>query len=79
MRYRDIFHRFPGLTLADVDTVVMERMSDLRARYNIPTPDAIHLGTALMCGAGAFMTNDGRLQRVTEVEVLVLADFVSGE
>ena len=77
LRYRDVFQRFPGLTLADAGTVVMERMSDLRARYNIPTPDAIHLGTALVHGAGAFVTNDVRLRRVAEIEVLVLADFVS--
>ena len=75
LRYRDIFQRFPGLTVADADAVVMERMSDLRARYGIPTPDAIHLGTALACGAGAFVTNDIRLQKVTEIEVLVLAEF----
>ncbi len=75
LRYRDIFQRFPGLTVADADAMVMERMSDLRARYGIPTPDAIHLGTALACGAGAFVTNDVRLQKVTEVEVLVLAEF----
>ncbi len=78
LRYRDVFHRFPGLSMTDADTVVIERMSDLRARYGIPTPDAIHLGTALMRGAEAFVTNDVRLQRVTKVEVLVLADFVPG-
>ena len=77
LRYRDVFHRFPGLVLADADTVVMEQMSDLRARYGIPTPDAIHIGTALARGAGAFVTNDVRLRRIAEIEVLVLADFVS--
>lgn len=76
LRYRDIFQRFPGLSVADADAAVMERMSDLRARYDIPTPDAIHLGTALARGASAFVTNDVRLQKVTEVEVLVLAEFV---
>ena len=74
--YRDVFQRFPGLTVASADTVVMERMSDLRARYSIPTPDAIHLGTALAHGAGAFVTNDARLQRVTEMDVLLLSEFI---
>ena len=76
LRYRNVFQRFPGLTVADVDTVVMERMSDLRARYGIPTPDANHLGTALARGVGLFVTNDVRLRRVTDVEVLLLAEFV---
>lgn len=72
----DVFQRFPGLTVASADTVVMERMSDLRVHYGIPTPDAIHLGTALAHGAGAFVTNDARLQRVTEMDVLLLSEFV---
>ena len=72
----ELFQRFPGLTVADADTIVMERMSDLRVRYGIPTPDAIHLGTALARGAGAFVTNDARLQRVTEMDVLLLSEFV---
>jgi predicted nucleic acid-binding protein len=76
LRYQSLFQRFPGLTMYDADTAVMEWMSDLRARYGIPTPDVIHLGTALSHGAKAFLTNDARLQRVTEVEVLVLAEFV---
>ncbi len=76
LRYRDILQRFPGLTMYDADPPVMERMSDLRARYGISTPDAIHLGTALVYGAKTFVTNDLRLQRVTEVPVLALADFI---
>jgi predicted nucleic acid-binding protein len=75
-RYRDVFQRFPGLNVADVDKVVMERMADLRVCHGIPTPDAIHLGTALVYGAGAFVTNDIRLRKVTEIEVLVLSEFV---
>lgn len=75
IRYRDLFRHFPGLTMCDADAAVMEQMSDLRARYGLPTPDAIHLGTALAHGAQAFVTNDGRLRAVTEIDVLVLADY----
>jgi predicted nucleic acid-binding protein len=78
LRYRDVLHRFPGLTLVDADSEVMEKMSDLRVRYSLSTPDAIHLGTALARGARAFVTNDARLRRVTEIEMLMLADFVPG-
>lgn len=78
LRYRDVFQRFPGLTLYPADVLVMERMSDLRVQHGLPTPDAIHLGTAWAHGAGAFVTNDARLRRVTELDVLVLADFLPG-
>ncbi len=52
-------------------------MSDLRARYKLRVPDAIHIGTALVYGATAFITNDLNLRCVTELEILVLTDFAS--
>jgi predicted nucleic acid-binding protein len=51
---------------------VAERAADLRARYNVRTPDAIQLATALEAGCDAFLTNDLALRRVAELRVLVL-------
>lgn len=75
LRYRDVLTRFPGLTLLDTDVAVMEAMSDLRARYGLPTPDAIHLATAWVSGARAFVTSDLRLRRVQELEIMILAEW----
>lgn len=75
LRYRDLLQRFPGLTLYATDVTVMEAMAELRARYGIATPDAIHLGTALAHGIKTFMTNDAWLQRVAELEIVVLAEL----
>lgn len=44
----------------------------LRARPNLQTPHAIHLATALDRGASGFVTNDRRLSRTTDLDVLVL-------
>lgn len=76
LRYRHIFSEFPNLTLHDADMRVMEKMSDLRAAYGLKTPDAIHVATALLNGAQAFVTNDAGLKRVSELDVLVLEDYV---
>lgn len=75
LRYRDVLTRFPGLILRDADAQVMERMADLRARYGIATPDAIHIATALVCGARAFVTNDLQLRQVEELDIVILADW----
>jgi len=76
LRYRHIFSEFPNLTLHDADMQVMEKMSDLRVAYGLKTPDAIHMATALLNGAQAFVTNDAGLKRVNELDVLVLEDYV---
>lgn len=75
LRYRNVMTRFPGLTLVDAGVEVMEQMAKLRARYNLATPDAIHLATALTWGARAFVTNDLRLRQVREIEVITLAEW----
>ena len=76
LRYRHIFSEFPNLTLHDADMRVMEKMSDLRVAYGLKTPDAIHMATALLNGAQAFVTNDAGLKRVNELDVLVLEDYI---
>ena len=76
LRYRHIFSVFPNLAVLDVDMEIMEKMSDLRAKYGFRIPDAIHLATALLNGAQAFVTNDAQLKQVAELDVLVLGDYV---
>ena len=76
LRYRHIFGTLPHLVIRDANMRVMEKMSDLRAAYGLKTPDAIHVATALLNGAQAFVTNDVSLKRVNELDVLVLEDYV---
>lgn len=53
----------------------MDLASDLRAKYAIRTPDALQIAAGLSLGATGFLTNDGRLKRVTELEVLLLDEI----
>ncbi len=48
----------------------------LLAAYGIGPPGALRIGTAIVSDAMGFVTNDERLKRVKEVEVVVLKDFV---
>jgi predicted nucleic acid-binding protein len=61
------------MTLRAVDVEVAERASELRAKYNVRAPDAIHAATSIVEGADAFITNDTRLKRIAEVNVLLLS------
>lgn len=56
---------------------VAERAARARAGYGLRTLDAIQLATTLTAGATGFVTNDQHFRRVTDVEVLMLDDFLA--
>jgi predicted nucleic acid-binding protein len=68
----DVFFAGVELVLGEVSAAVVERATDLRARYNLKTPDAIHYATAVEVGATVFLTGDRTLSRCSEVLVEVL-------
>jgi predicted nucleic acid-binding protein len=68
----DVFIAGVELVLAEVTPAVVERATELRARYNLKTPDALHYDTATEGGAAVFLTGDRGLARCTEVPVEVL-------
>jgi len=67
-RYDTFFSR-RRLSVLDVSAAVIERATDLRARYRFKTPDAIHLATAIEGHAQVFLTGDADLRRCSEVHV----------
>jgi len=72
--YRDVLQQSGHVEMHDLDPMIAERAADLRARYDLRLPDALQVAAALVSGAGYFITNDTRVRRVTEIEVIVLAD-----
>jgi predicted nucleic acid-binding protein len=70
--YRDILLYSPDFEVIPIDVNVAERAAELRARYGLRTPDALQIAAALSSDCEAFVTNDSKLQRVTELRILVL-------
>lgn len=68
----DAFFLADRLLLVDVSAPVIERATDLRARYRLRTPDALHLATAIQETADVFLTGDAALARCTEIRVDLL-------
>lgn len=60
------------LVLGELTQAVIERATELRARYGFKTPDAIHLATAIVERADVFLTGDANLARCTELTVDVV-------
>jgi predicted nucleic acid-binding protein len=68
--------RMPGLRLVDIDRSLASMAAGLRAHHNIQMADAIQVAATIASGATAFVTNDLRLRRLVEIDVLMLDDFV---
>ena len=73
--YRDILVDSGAYTLLPITAPIAETAADLRARYNLRTPDALHVATAIASDCDALLTNDARLKRAHEITVLVLDDL----
>ncbi|MGH7964895.1 MAG: type II toxin-antitoxin system VapC family toxin [Candidatus Binatia bacterium] len=69
--YDDYFREAVTATVS-LSSEIMERAAEVRAKYGFKTPDAIHLGAAVVSGCEVFLTNDHRLDRFAELSVEVV-------
>lgn len=74
-QYRDTLMHNQDLRLVPITAGIAESAADLRARYNLRTPDALHVAAAIDNGCDAFLTNDIGIRRVTEINVVVLDEL----
>jgi predicted nucleic acid-binding protein len=76
-QYRELLSGARGISLFPIGPETCEIAARLRAKYDwIRTPDAIQVGTALHHGAELIITNDDRWRRLTEIQVIILRDFL---
>ena len=73
--YRDILVNGDTYTLVPVTLPIAESAAELRARYNLRTPDALHVASAISSGCDALLTNYAGLKRVQELPILVLDEL----
>jgi len=59
-----------------IDAALARRAIILRASYEIHVPDALQIAAAIEAGATLFVTNDRRLSKVEEIEILLLEDYL---
>lgn len=62
-------------TFIPIDGEIAREAARIRVRYNLQLPDALQIAVALTTGCEAFLTNDTALQRVGELQILVLGDL----
>lgn len=68
----DAFFASAEVEVLELTREVVEKATVLRATLNVKTPDALHLGAAVLSGAKVFLTGDKALVRCKEIAVEVL-------
>lgn len=71
--YNDLLTQ--NVQLVPITAPIARSAAELRARYKLHTPDALHIATAIDAGCDAFLTNDLGLKRVKELTILVLDEL----
>lgn len=69
--FEDFFNNEITLEIG-ISREVIDKATELRAKYNFKTPDSIHLAAAITCSCDVFFTNDHRLDRCTEIKIEIL-------
>lgn len=76
-KYRDILLFSENFTTFEILHEIAEEASKLRAKYALKTPDALQIAGGLFYGAQKFLTNDADLKKVQEIQIIVIADFIT--
>jgi predicted nucleic acid-binding protein len=71
-QYSDLLLASSHFSTVPITARTAQLAAELRAGYNLRTPDAIQIAAVLEHGCQALLTNDATLVRVTELDVLVL-------
>jgi predicted nucleic acid-binding protein len=73
--YRALFRNTRQVRLIPITVQIADLAAQLRARYNLKTPDALQIATAIDARSDLFLTNDLGIKRVTDVRVLPLDEL----
>ena len=76
-QYRQALLHSSDVYTLPLDADIAQRAAQLRADYNLRTPDAIQLATCIHAKCDVFITNDQEFRSVKEIPILYLTDYVS--
>ena len=68
---------YPSIEWISPTLEIADLAAKIRAVQRLRTPDALQAATAVHAGASALVTNDPAFQRIPNLDVLILDDFVS--
>lgn len=74
-QYKTILTNSEGIDIFDITIPISVKAAEIRAKYNIRTPDSLQVATAIECKADYFLTNDLRLKIISEIKVITIGEL----
>ena len=74
-QYRNLLLHRNNLSTLDIGPQAADEAAKLRAQFGLRTPDALQIAVAITKGCQAFLTNDTRLSRVTNLNIILLDEL----
>lgn len=68
LKFYSLFTTYPHLKWVQLTLGISDMAAKLRAEHNLKTPDAIHMASAISCGATGFVCNDNAFRRVKDTD-----------
>ena len=68
----ELFFSGMELKVVELDPMVVEVATEVRARYGLRTPDALHLASAVAARSTLFLTGDQSFTKCREIPVEIL-------
>lgn len=75
-QYKTILTNAEGIDIFNITVPIAIKAAELRAAFNIKTPDALQIATAIVYEADFFLTNDLRLKNITAINLITLAELL---
>ncbi|PSR53404.1 hypothetical protein AHMF7605_07615 [Adhaeribacter arboris] len=74
-QYKYLLNNASNMEVIEINTTIAVKAAELRAKYNLKTPDTIQMATALEPNAAYFLTNDIRLKTVKEITTITVSEI----
>ncbi len=71
-KYEQIITGSPNIEVIDIDLDIARKAAEIRAIYNLKTPDAIQVSASILQKADIFLSNDAGFQKIKEIPVVLL-------
>ena len=75
--YKNSIIVLPNFAIIPPDEQMCDTAALIRSKYNLRTPDAIHLATAIETDSRAIVGNDLKWKKIKEINCILLAEFLT--